>query len=203
MLSGGELPMALLQLFRPTTRPPSKGNLMNLIQIINLAFRFYTEGGKRLGIIDGKPLFTKIPNGLPGLETRLPLLFKGVEEGRITIHDFVRVACSNPAKLYGLSRKGAILPGNDADLCIWYPNGKMEPFQLDNSMLHHDIDYTPYEGMTFNNWPRYTLLRGQVVWDRDNKGLVGNVGDGKYNKRTASTLPGPRSVFVNEWRPPM
>jgi dihydropyrimidinase len=169
----------------------------------DVTLRFYAEGGKRLGIVDGKALFTKIPNGLPGLETRLPLLFKGVEEGRISIHDFVRVASSNPAKLYGLSGKGAIQPGNDADLCIWYPDGKMKPFQLDNTMLHHDIDYTPYEGMTFNNWPRYTLLRGQVVWDRDNAGLMGNIGDGQYHKRTASTLPGPRNVFVNEWRPPM
>jgi dihydropyrimidinase len=126
-----------------------------------------------------------------------------VEEGRISIFDFVRVACSNPAKLYGLPRKGSIQPGNDADLCIWYPNGKMKPFQLDNGMLHHDIDYTPYEGMTFNNWPRYTLLRGHVVWDRDGKGLVGSVGDGKYHKRAASSLSGPRNVFVNEWRPPM
>jgi hypothetical protein len=65
----------------------------------------------------------------------------------------------------------------------------MKPFELDNGMLHHDIDYTPYEGMTFNNWPRYTLLTGQVVSDRDGKGLVGNIGDGKYHKRTASSLP--------------
>jgi len=167
------------------------------------ATKFYAEGGKRLGLVDGKALFTKIPNGLPGLETRLPLLYKGVEEGRISIHDFVRVACSNPAKLYGLSRKGAIQPGKDADLCIWYPKGKMKPFELDNSMLHHDIDYTPYEGMTFTNWPRYTLLRGKIIWDRDGKGLVGEVGCGQYTKRTESTLPGPRNVFVNEWRPPM
>jgi dihydropyrimidinase len=165
--------------------------------------RFYADGGKRLGIIDGKALFTKIPNGLPGLETRLPLLYKGVEEGRISIYDFVRVTSSNPAKLYGLSNKGSIQPGKDADLCIWYPTSKMKPIQLDNTILHHDIDYTPYEGMTFNNWPRYTLLKGKVVWDRDNRGLVGKVGDGQFIKRTASTLPGPRNVFVNEWRPPM
>ena len=78
----------------------------------------------------------------------------------------------------------------------------MKPFQLNNSMLHHDIDYTPYEEMEFANWPRYTMLRGQIVWDRDGEGLVGKVGDGKYIKRIGSSLPGPRNVFVNEWRPP-
>ena len=111
-----------------------------------------------------------------------------MEEGRISIHDFIRVAASNPAKLYGLSGKGAIQPRNDMDLCIWYPNGKMQPFQLDNPMLHHNIDYTPYEG---------------VVLDCDNAGLMGNIGDGQYLKHTASTLPGPLNVFVNEWRPLM
>jgi dihydropyrimidinase len=79
----------------------------------------------------------------------------------------------------------------------------MKPFELGNEMLHHDIDYTPYEGLKFGNWPRYTILRGNVVWDRDGKGLVGKMGDGEYNRRTESRLPGPRNVFVNEWRPPM
>ncbi|MCJ1417362.1 hypothetical protein MMC32_003705 [Xylographa parallela] len=167
------------------------------------ASKYHVEGGKKLGLVDGKPFFRKIPNGLPGLETRLPLLFKGVLEGRITIHDFVRVACSSPAKLYGLPSKGVIMPGKDADLCIWYPHGKMKSFSLTNDMLHHDIDYTPYEDIEFANWPRYTILRGKVVWDRDGEGLTGKIGDGQYIKRGASLLPGPRNVFVNEWRPPM
>ncbi|KAF8240234.1 dihydropyrimidinase [Tricholoma matsutake] len=160
------------------------------------------HGGKREGIVDGKPLFTKIPNGLPGIETRLPLLYKGVEEGRISIHDFVRVTSSNPAKLYGLGSKGAIQPGKDADLCIWYPASKMKPIQLENAMLHNDIDYTPYEGMMFSNWPRYTLLKGKVVWNRENGGVIGRAGDGQFIKRATSALPGSRNVFVNEWRPP-
>lgn len=167
------------------------------------ATKFNVEGdGKRRGIVDGKPLFSKIPNGLPGLETRLPLLFKGVLENRITIQDFVRVACSNPAKLYGLPQKGAILPGKDADFCIWYPKDTMAKFELRNEMLHHDIDYTPYEGMTFENWPRYTVLRGAIVWNRDKDGLVGAKHYGNYIKRGSSLLRGPRNVFVNEWRPP-
>lgn len=148
------------------------------------------------------PKFSKIPNGLPGLETRQPLLFKGVVDGKISIQDFVRISCTNPAKLYGLSRKGVIFPGKDADLCVWYPRNGMKAFELDNSMLHHAIDYSPFEGMTFENWPRYTILRGKVVWNRDNGGYVGKRGDGKYLERESSLMPGSRNVFVNEWRPP-
>ena len=166
------------------------------------ATKFHAEGGKRLGLVDGKPVFKKIPNGLPGLETRLPLLFKGVLDGRITIKDFVRVGCTKPAQLYGLTKKGVIFPGYDADLCIWYPQGKMAPFELKNDMLHHYIDYTPFEDMQFTNWPRYTILRGKMMWNRDEGGYIGKMGDGKYVPRTSSTLAGPRNVFVNEWVPP-
>jgi len=166
------------------------------------ATKFYAEGGKRLGLINGLPVFSKIPNGLPGLETRIPLLFKGVLDRKITIQDFVRIGSFQPARLYGLSKKGSIIPGNDADLCIWYPEGKMKSMVLDNTMLHHDIDYTPYEGMEFANWPRYTILGGKCVWDKENGGFLGKVGDGSYIKRTSSTLRGPRGVFVNEWVPP-
>ncbi|KAF2177080.1 hypothetical protein K469DRAFT_524288, partial [Zopfia rhizophila CBS 207.26] len=137
------------------------------------ASKFGVEGGKRLGLINGRPFFKKIPNGLPGLETRLPLLYKGVQEGRISINDYVRVACTNPAKLYGLHTKDAIMPGFDADFTIWYPEGKMQPFELKDEILHHDIDYSPFEGMTFSKWPRYTILKGETVWNRDEGGIFG------------------------------
>lgn len=147
--------------------------------------------GKKAGLVNGIPHYKQVPNGLPGLETRLPLLFcYGVETGRISIQKFVELASSNAAKLYGLSKKGTIGVGLDADLTIWYPKGKMAPFKLQNAMLHHDIDYTPYEGMEFTNWPRYTILRGNVGYDRDNGGVVGSK-MGKYLKRGPSQLPGP------------
>jgi dihydropyrimidinase len=151
--------------------------------------------GKKKGIINGLPHYKHIPNGLSGLETRVPLLFcYGVETGRISPQRFVEICSTNPAKLYGLSdKKGSIGIGMDADITIWYPKGEMEPFELTNEMLHHAIDHTPFEGMKFTNWPRYTLMRGKVVWDRDNGGMVGELGYGEYLKRGFSALAGPRA----------
>lgn len=86
-------------------------------------------------------------------------------------------------------QKGALLPGlSDADLVIWYPEGKMQPFNLSNDHLHHNVDYTPYEGMRFRNWPRYTILRGKIAWAEGE--LLGSPEDGKYLKRKVRQLPG-------------
>ncbi len=137
-------------------------------------FVFDGTSGKRPG---GKEVaFPYIPNGIPGIETRLPLLFsKGVLEGRITISRFVELTATNPAKAYGLyPRKGTIAPGADADIVVW----DERPIVLRNEMLHHACDYTPYEGMALSAWPAYTLLRGEVVWD----GLefIGRPGNGRF-----------------------
>ena len=144
--------------------------------------------GKRLGLIDGVPRFSKIPNGLPGLETRVPLLFNQTPacqapgKSRLSLPRFVQLTATNAAKLYGLSgRKGNIAPGYDADLIIWYAGDKGARTIL-QSRLHHDIDYTPFEGLEVGNWPRYTLLRGQVVWD-DSKGVTGQKNLGQFLKR--------------------
>ncbi|KAF4775784.1 dihydropyrimidinase [Colletotrichum scovillei] len=173
--------------------------------------------GKKAGLSkeDGLMRYDQVPNGLPGVETRLPLLFEGgVLTGRVTPQKFVEVTATNPAKLYGLGdTKGAIAAGYDADFVIWYPtaeqvavsggtgSAKMEPFVLENAMLHHDIDYSPFEGMKFNNWPRYTILRGKVVWDRDGSGIVSKMGYGDFLRRGKSTLSKPRNQWVNEFQP--
>ncbi|QPG75296.1 hypothetical protein FOA43_002647 [Brettanomyces nanus] len=147
--------------------------------------------GKKKGLkTDGTMDFAVVPNGLPGVETRLPLLFcYGVETGRISPQKFVEVSCTNPASLYGMSSfKGSIDIGLDADIIIWYPKNKIKPFQLTNRMLHHDIDHTPFEGMTFTNWPRYSILRGKIIWDRDHGGLNESKPKGKFLKRGKSTF---------------
>ncbi|MFN2328822.1 MAG: dihydropyrimidinase [Chromatocurvus sp.] len=106
--------------------------------------------------------FRLVPNGVPGLETRLSLLMsEGVMTGRIDIHRFVELTSTNPAKLYGLfPRKGTIAPGADADLVIWNTE---RSFTLGNDMLHHNVDYTPYEGMQLNAWPELVMSRGEVI----------------------------------------
>ena len=108
--------------------------------------------------------FRHIPNGIPGIETRLPLLFsEGVLGGRITLNRFVELTSTNPAKAYGLHpRKGTIAVGSrrrPGDL------GRRREFVLSNADLHHAVDYTPYEGMTLRAWPGVTIARGEVVWD--------------------------------------
>ncbi|KAH8895531.1 D-hydantoinase [Thozetella sp. PMI_491] len=133
--------------------------------------------------------FKYIPNGLPGIETRVPL---AMSADVLELTKLVEVTSTNPAKLYGLyPRKGSLIPGvSDADLVIWYPEEKKPALVLRNDMLHHDVDYSPYEGRTIANWPRYTVLRGQVVWDRDNGGIVGSKGFGQFVKREESSLHG-------------
>lgn len=125
-------------------------------------FRYADPKGKMPG---GKEQpFRYIPNGTPGLETRLPLLFsEGVGRGRIDLNRFVALTATDPAKMYGLyPRKGTIAIGADADIAIWDPLKKVT---IENSMLHHNVDYTPYEGMTVTGWPVTTLSRGDIVWD--------------------------------------
>jgi dihydropyrimidinase len=119
-----------------------------------------TEGKKPNG---EEVAFQHIPNGIPGIETRMPLLYsEGVLGGRITLQRFVELTATNPAKAYGLHpRKGSIAIGGDADLVIWDEGERT----VRNAALHHAVDYTPYEGMTLRAWPGVTIASGEVVWD--------------------------------------
>lgn len=127
--------------------------------------------------------FRWVPNGIPGVETRLQILYqKGVVEGRITINEFVALTSTNHAKLYGLyPKKGSIAPGFDADIVLWDPNRKET---ISQSLMHHGADYTPYEGMEVTGWPVMTVLRGKVVME-DGR-IVGEPGDGGFLKRSLS-----------------
>jgi dihydropyrimidinase len=105
--------------------------------------------------------FWKIPNGVPGIETRLPLLFDGVSKGRLSLQQFVALTATNPARIYGLTgRKGTIGIGADADLALWDPDCVRT---IRNADLHHDVDYTPYEGIEVRGWPVHVLSRGAFV----------------------------------------
>ena len=123
---------------------------------------FYFKGKKGKDLNGTDASFSKIPNGCPGLETRLPLLFsEGVLKNKISINKFVEITSSKPAKIYGLyPRKGSILIGADADLVIWDSNLKKI---IKNEELNHSVDYTPYENMEVNAWPNTIICRGSIV----------------------------------------
>jgi len=125
-------------------------------------FSFGDDKGKKLN--GDNASFSHVPNGIPGLETRLPLLFSaGVGEGRIDLRRFVQLTATNPAWMYGLyPRKGTIAIGSDADIVIWDPNRQVT---ITNANLHHNVDYTPYEGIAVTGWPETTISRGEVVCD--------------------------------------
>jgi dihydropyrimidinase len=145
-------------------------------------FRFDAPEGKKPG--GEEVAFRHIPNGIPGIETRLPLLFShGVLDGRITINRFVELTSTNPAKAYGLHpRKGTIAVGADADLVVWGTT----PRAIRNADLHHAVDYTPYEGIDVKAWPAVTLARGEVVWDGER--FHPRAGKGQFLRRAHPTL---------------
>ena len=134
--------------------------------------RFDDPKGKKLR--GTKASFRWVPNGVPGIETRLPLLFsEGVGKDRIDLTTFVALTSTNPARMYGLyPRKGTIAVGSDADIVVWDDDRDVT---ITNDILHHNVDYTPYEGMRIKGWPGTVLSRGQVVWaDGEVKGRQGH-----------------------------
>src|SRR4051812_12098054 len=128
----------------------------------------------------GKDDFSKIPNGAPGIETRLMLLWDGgVRMGRIDAHKFVEITSTNPARMFGLwPKKGTIAVGSDGDLVIWDPEKEVT---LAAKTLHMRVDYNPYEGRTIKGAPAVVLSRGDVIVDRGE--FKGRPGRGQFVKR--------------------
>jgi len=144
-------------------------------------FNFVDDKGK---MVKGKKTpFRNIPNGVPGLETRLALLFsEGVMKKRISINKFVELTSTNPAKIYGLyPNKGTIAIGGDADLVIWDTNINKV---IKNKDLHHNVDYTPYENIKVNCWPKIVINRGNIIVEGGK--LIAKQGHGKFLKSEIS-----------------
>jgi len=133
-------------------------------------FRF--DGQKTMG----KDNFSKIPNGLPGLEDIFSIMYHfGVHEGRISLNKFVEIISTNPAKLFGLAKKGDIAIGKDADLVILNPNGS-RVITAENQF--QSVDYNAYEGMKVHGVITNVLSRGEVIV-KDGQ-FIGGSGRGKY-----------------------
>jgi dihydropyrimidinase len=149
-------------------------------------FRYDSPDGKLTP--KGRTSFRWVPNGIPGIETRLPILFsEGVSKGRISLQKFVELTSTNHAKLYGLyPKKGSIAVGFDADITVWDPN-RQETIRQD--ILHHGSDYTPWEGFAVTGWPVMTIARGRIV-AQDGK-VVGEKGFGRVLERDISPYAAP------------
>ena len=148
-------------------------------------FRFDDPRGK--SVEGARTSFRWVPNGIPGVETRLPILFsEGVSKGRISAERFVALTATNPAKLFGIyPRKGTIAIGSDADLTFWDPAREVT---ISQSLLHHDCDYTPYEGMAVTGWPVRTILRGRTIMSEGD--VTGTPANGVYVDRGLSAAFG-------------
>jgi dihydropyrimidinase len=137
---------------------------------------FNMKGQKTLGLEN----FLKIPNGAPGIETRVPLAYsEGVAKGRFSLQTMVALLATNAARMYGLyPRKGTIAVGSDADIVLLDPEKRVT---LSAATLAQDVDYCPFEGHTCTGYPVLTLSRGEVV--ADNGKYVGAQGRGRYLRR--------------------
>ena len=132
----------------------------------------------------GRDDFSLIPNGAPGIETRMSLVYDGgVRTGRISLNRFVELTSTSPAKIFGLfPRKGTIAPGSDADIVIFDPN---KTTTLSARTHHMKVDYNPYEGRQVTGVADTVLSRGRVVIE--NGTFTGRAGAGRFLKRAART----------------
>ena len=137
--------------------------------------------GKELGKDD----FTKIPNGLPGVGDRLPILWTyAVRSGKLSPNQFVALTSTNPAKIFGLyPRKGSLTPGADADIVLWDPNQRVR-YGVAHS--HHRTDYNLYENWELVGFPEKVFLRGALIVDGDK--WLGKAGMGKYFVRNQGMI---------------
>lgn len=138
---------------------------------------FNFKGQKEMG----REVFTKIPNGGPGIENRMTLVYQGVVQGRFDLHRWIDACCTQPAKIFGMfPRKGTIAVGSDADVVVFDP-GRTETISVANPFTHHmNVDYSAYEGLTCTGWTETVLSRGRVIV---HKGSQETTGGGQYVRR--------------------
>ncbi|MER7732091.1 dihydropyrimidinase [Streptomyces erythrochromogenes] len=137
---------------------------------------FCFRGQKELGRGD----FSKIPNGLPGVENRMDLLHQAVVDGHISRRRWIEIACATPARMFGLyPKKGTIAPGADADIVLYDPHAE----QVISAETHHmNVDYSAYEGKRITGRVDTVLSRGELVIDR--REYTGRAGHGAFVHRS-------------------
>jgi dihydropyrimidinase len=173
-----------------------RNGVIDVISSDHSATRFDDPKGKK--VAGENAPFNKVPNGVPGVAARLPLVFhEGVAKGRISVSKFVDLVSTAPARMFGLfPRKGTIAIGSDADIVLWDPN---KTVTLTNALMHHAGDYTPYEGMVVNGYPVATYVRGALVFD--GKAIVGKPGFGQHLAREPYDIIKPNGIFPTPFNP--
>ncbi len=133
----------------------------------------------------GRDDFSKIPNGAPGIETRMDLMHDGAVKGRYSLNRFVEMCCTAPAKMFGMfPKKGTVAVGSDADLVIYDPTVRHE---FSHATLHQRVDYTPFEGIEVQGRTETVLLRGKTIIEGGK--YLGSPGEGQFLKRARFTGP--------------
>lgn len=126
----------------------------------------------------GKDDFTKIPNGCAGVENLYPYMLSSANEGKISFNRAVELCATNPARIFGCTQKGSLVPGKDADIVLYDP---AKEFTISVSNMHSDYDHTIWEGKTLKGYPVQTYVRGRLVYD--NGSFVGEPGFGQFVNR--------------------
>lgn len=141
---------------------------------------FCFKGQKELG----RESFTKIPNGAPGVENRMTLLYQGVQKGHYDLNRFVEISSTAAARTFGMfPRKGTVAVGSDADIVVFDPD-KRVTISVNNPETHHmKVDYSSYEGFEVTGYPDTVLSRGRVIVS---KGKQETRGGGRFVKRALS-----------------
>jgi dihydropyrimidinase len=151
-----------------------RGDDLSVISTDHCPFCF--TGQKELGRGD----FSKIPNGMPGVENRMDLLHQAVVDGHISRRRWIELACATPARMFGLyPKKGTIAPGADADIVLYDPNGA---YTMSAATHHMNVDYSAYEGKTVAGHSKTVLSRGRVIID-DGR-YLGQAGYGRFTPRS-------------------
>ncbi len=160
------------------------------LQVVATDHCAFTSEQKRMGVGD----FTKIPNGTGGLEDRLPVLWtKGVRTGRLTMNEFVAVTSTNIARILNIyPKKGAIIPGADADIVVWDPGATK---MIQATTQKSAIDYNVFEGIEVTGLPRMTFSRGRVAYSEGD--VRSDTGDGRFVERPPHS---PVNKALSAWK---